>query len=91
MRYLFLAAVLAGLPAYAQENCAPHDVIAGSLAKAYGETLQTRMLQQNGTLVEVYANLETTTYTIVLTDATGLSCGVSAGDHYTVEPQGDPA
>lgn len=91
MKALALILALAGLPAYAQPGCGPHDAVIAALENTYGETVQTRALQQNQTMIETLANLETGTWTILITTAEGVSCSPASGDHFAFVPQGDPA
>ncbi|MBT8411243.1 MAG: hypothetical protein KJP02_05540 [Octadecabacter sp.] len=65
-------------------NCADRDRIVDRLASGYGETRQSVGLGSDNTLVEVFASLETGTWTIVITRAGGPSCLVASGQAYQV-------
>ena len=87
-----LAAVLALLaaPVAAQTNCAPHADIVERLAAGYGEYRQAIGLAANNTVMEVYASLETRTWTIVVTKPDGIACLVAAGRGYEPTDEGHP-
>lgn len=60
----------------------------------YGETRMGLGMSSAGVLVELWHNVETGTWTTVLTNAQGISCIVAEGDEWAVsepEPEGDPA
>jgi len=101
----WLAWALAGLvwasivvmspPAYAQTPpCAPHEAMRRILAERWGETRTAIGLDRNGAMVEVWASLETGTWTITVTGPGGLTCIASSGAHFemTLElpPNTDP-
>lgn len=80
-----LAALAFAATANAQSrNCADRDRIVERLATGYGETRQTVGIGSDNTLVEVFASLETGTWTIVVTRAGGPSCLVASGQAYQV-------
>jgi hypothetical protein len=82
-------AVLLASPAPAQEppRCAPHAQIIGILAAQYGETQQGYGINTGDALVEVYANREAGTFTILATKATGEACIVTDGGGWVFSPQ----
>lgn len=86
-------AALFAIPAYAQQNCAPYEHVKSRLAEKYGETRQSIGTARTQT-VEVYANLETGTWTVVVTSINGTACFVSAGQNFQrlneALPEGDP-
>lgn len=77
-----------------QRNCGPRDAIVARLAERYGETLQSRGVTGGGSAVmEVFANLDTGTFTVAMSNASGLSCMVAAGEGFQhmdarLEPSG---
>lgn len=77
------ALLMSGIPARAQTNCAPREVLPPRLAETYGETLRALGLAANNTLVEIYASEETGTWTVVVTRPDGLSCLVASGGDWT--------
>lgn len=89
MKKLLLAAALTvslAVPSFAQGNrqCGTHSKVVEVLAEKYGETLQSRALFSGvpATMMEVYANLESGTFTILQTNANGFSCMVGTGKEY---------
>jgi len=91
-----LALLAASLPAHPQStgNCAMREHVIARLATAYGETRQSIGLGANNQVVEVFASVETGTWTITVTSPNGLTCLVASGRAYeavATEPQGDPA
>lgn len=77
---VFGMAVLAP-PAWAM-NCAPRDAIVDRLNSTYSETLTSRGLQNESTLIEVFTSAKTGSYTILVSRADGISCIVSSGTHW---------
>lgn len=78
---LLIAALAAcvALPAMAQENCAPRDVVTESLRSRYGESVQSMGMVANGTVLEMWANAETGTWSIMITRPDGISCLPASG------------
>lgn len=91
MKALIFAAALVAMPAYAQENCGRHDDVLNTLATLFGETVQVQAIQNNMTLLEITANPETGSWTILITDASGMTCGVAGGGGFEVVKPGQPA
>jgi hypothetical protein len=95
---LGLGAILSdAAPAAAQTSgsCALRQHVVARLASAYGETRQSIGLGANNQVVEVFASLETGTWTITVTTPNGLTCLVASGQAYeTLDEKaaaGDPA
>jgi len=84
MKYVAILAALAGSQVMAQEHCAPHDVVVERLGENYGETRQSLGLDAVGSVVEVFASLETGTWTITVTRPGGPTCIAAVGEHYQV-------
>lgn len=88
--FSILAAVAAALsiatPASAQVICGERSQIIAQLESKYGETRRSVGLQQGRGVVEVYSSEETGTWTILVTDASGKSCLMAAGEAFEVEP-----
>ncbi len=70
--------------AFAQQNsnCAMRDIVVERLASAYGESRQSIGLAPNNSVVEVFASLETGTWTITVTTPSGLTCLVASGQAF---------
>lgn len=79
---LFLGAAFAA-PLQAQgRSCGDHAAVVERLATGYGESRQAIALGANNTVVEVFASLETGTWTITVTTPGGPTCLVAAGEAY---------
>jgi hypothetical protein len=81
----FALACLALLPAtaFAQTApCADHATVMARLATGYGESRQAIAIGANNTVVEIYASLETGTWTIAVTSAGGPTCLVASGHSF---------
>ena len=63
-------------------GCADRSVIVERLARQYGESRQAIGLAGTRQVVEVFASLETGSWTILVTTPSGLACLVAAGQHY---------
>jgi len=85
--------VLTG-PLYAQTNCGEREAVVDRLVNGYGEEKRTIGLSSKNTVIEIYANLVTGTWTALQTHTSGRSCVVSSGtDYYETRldsaPEGD--
>lgn len=86
--YFVLALIIAAaltLPANAQGGpppCGDRTEIIQQLTDKYGETQHELGLAANGTIIEVYVNWDTGTWTILVTDANGLACMAAAGESW---------
>lgn len=77
------AMISAGQQAQAQAgNCADHAVVVERLAERYGESRQSIGLAGDNSVVEVFASMDTGSWTITVTEAGGLTCLVAAGQAY---------
>ena len=89
------ALLLAAEHAFGQTaNCGDHDGVTQILRDRYGETVQSMGVTASGALVEVFASLESGTWTITVTTAGGPTCLVASGTAFQSlppEPAGDPA
>lgn len=99
LRHLTHAGLICGLittaaPAFAA-NCAKRDIVVDRLKDKFSEQLAAGGLQASRTattLVEVWASPETGTFTVMLTNANGVSCIVAAGtDWFADAPVAEPA
>lgn len=94
-----LALLAACLPIAApaqQAPCGPRDAVVAQLAAKYGESRRSVGLAANNTVVEVYASVQTGSWTITVTTAQGMTCLVASGQHFQpveddLPPQGSPA
>ena len=78
------AMILASQHAFAQQNrnCGARDVVVERLASTYGESRQSIGLAPNNSVVEVFASLETGTWTITVTMPSGMTCLVASGQSF---------
>ncbi|MCT4554726.1 MAG: hypothetical protein N4A53_08580 [Pelagimonas sp.] len=78
------------------QNCAPRDMVVERLASKYGETRQSMGLGSNNAMMEVFASVETGSWTITVTTAQGVTCLVASGQAFeelaeALPPKGDDA
>lgn len=77
------APTLAATSAEAQGRvCAKRDKLVAELAKTHGETRQSVGLQRNSGVIETFANVDTGSWTIIVSLPTGVSCLVAAGEAF---------
>ena len=63
-------------------NCADHARIVERLASAYGETRQSIAMSADNSVIEIFASLDTGSWTITITQAGGPTCLVASGQDY---------
>lgn len=78
------AILFAGSASAQSRNCATHAVVVERLASGYGETRQSIGMGADNSVVEVFASLETGTWTITMTRAGGPTCLVASGQAFQV-------
>lgn len=76
------AMILAVDHAIAQPTCADHDTIVARLVEHFGERRQSVGLDQDNALVEIFASMETGSWTMTMTRPGGLTCLVAAGQGF---------
>lgn len=77
------AMMLAANNANAQtRNCADHAAVVERLAVRYGESRQSIGLGTDNSVIEVFASLETGSWTITMTRPGGPTCLVAAGQAF---------
>lgn len=64
------------------QNCGQRQAVIQRLADGYGESRQSIGMAPQGRVVEVFASLETGTWTITVTTPNGLTCLVASGQSY---------
>ncbi|MEE9387283.1 MAG: hypothetical protein V3U96_01630 [Paracoccaceae bacterium] len=75
--------LLATQHAFAQSNrCASRDIVVTRLAEKYGESRQSMGLGANNSVVEIYASIQTGSWTITVTMPSGQTCIVAAGQSF---------
>lgn len=90
MKHQFLAltlgvgsVLLSTSAVYAQSrNCASREAVVERLGTKYGESRQSIGLGTNNAVVEVFASLDTGTWTITVTMTNGMTCIVAAGQAF---------
>ena len=87
IKYTLLALLFVS-PAFAEVNCADHNLIVQNLANKYNEALFGMGLDNNQNLIEIYINPETGTWTALLTKPDMNTCIVSDGTDFV--PVQDP-
>lgn len=88
----FSIAALAATAVHAQQGrCAQRDGIVTRLSEKYGETRRSIGLGTNNTMVEVFASGDTGSWTILVTDAQGVSCLVASGQAFETLAEAIPA
>lgn len=77
------ALLLAPLASHAQgQNCGNRDLVVERLTEKYGESRQSIGMAPKGRVVEVFASLETGTWTITVTMPNGITCLVASGQSF---------
>jgi hypothetical protein len=71
-------------------NCARHDIVVERLAVGYGESRQSIGIGANNTVVEVFASLDTGSWTITVTAPGGPTCMVASGQAFQALADGLP-
>lgn len=82
---MLVAAVSLALPFAAQAqgaNCGNRELVVERLNNKYGESRQSIGMAPKGRVVEVFASLETGTWTITVTTPNGVTCLVASGQSY---------
>ncbi len=83
IRLLPLLALVACNTVHAQTaQCLNHGAFIEGLADRYGERRQMSGLNGDGTVVEIYANGETGTWTALIVQPNGMACMVAAGENF---------
>lgn len=89
MKMLLAAAalLLTALPAVSQEQCGPLHMIQQQLADGYGERLVVEAAMQDGSILQVYLNDQTQTWTALVTNGQ-IGCLRASGTGISVLPVG---
>jgi hypothetical protein len=94
VKAFFATVALFAMASTALANCAPREIVADRLASKYGEAVQNIGINDRGQLVEIFANIETGSWTVVQTSPGGPACVVAAGQGFQrvgqEATQGDP-
>ena len=65
-----------------QQQCGPRAKVVAILGERYGESRQSIGLGASGQVMEVFASLETGTWTITITSPSGTTCLVASGQSF---------
>lgn len=76
------ATLMAPMATAQSNNCAEHARVVERLASGYGESRQSLGLGADGSVVEVFASIETGSWTITVTRAGGPTCLVASGQNF---------
>ena len=76
---------LASADAGAQMVCGEREDIVAQLKNKYGETRRSVGLQQGRGIVEVFANGDSGSWTILVTNPQGKTCLMAAGEAFQIE------
>lgn len=95
MKYILALVAFAALPAHAQQApmCSDPARAAAYLMTKYGESRIGVGVRAGGDLMEIFANPESGTWTVLMTRPGGLACMVASGEAwqtYEPLPQGTP-
>lgn len=98
-RYLWalgaiVVVLLMAAQAWANEKCAPRNLIVQLLAEQHGEDRVSVAMDTRGVMFETFNNAATGTWTTIATNAQGVACMIGWGTHYepvAVPAKGDPA
>lgn len=82
-------AVFMASPVMGQEQCGVRTELTAWLSEEYGETMQSAGIMPSGSVFETWANVETGTFTVLLTEG-ATSCMVIAGNGFARVDE-DPA
>ena len=72
-------------PAYAAPQCGPQEAVIAFITNEYGETVQSNGLTgspEAPTLMELWANRTTGTWTITFSEGQGVLCMMASGTGY---------
>lgn len=78
---LFVVAII-GNAAFAQGTCAPLENIERNLLEKYGESLAARGLNADGSLMTIWVNAESGTWTATMSAPDGWTCIRASGQAF---------
>ncbi len=80
---LTLALMTFPMMGLAQPKCGPREPAVEHLNNNYGESLQIQALMANGEVLEIFANIETGSWTAIGSNPNGTSCLLADGQNFT--------
>lgn len=78
--------VIAG-PAFAEKACGHRDKIVGQLSAKYQESHRASGLETDTKMVEIWTSKDSGTWTILVTNANGITCVAAAGNNWLDMPE----
>ena len=85
MRTLAIAALVASfaMPAFAQsQNSGLREDVVTALTERFGESVQNRGISEGGLLVEMWGNVDSGSWTALVTTPDSVSCIVASGQGF---------
>jgi ABC-type dipeptide/oligopeptide/nickel transport system permease component len=77
-----LVALALATPAFGQSACGERAEIIRVLSEKYGEAHRASGLQTASSMVEVWASAATGTWTILITQPSGVTCVAASGENW---------
>lgn len=87
---LVFGAVSQAPPAAAMPFCGFREQLVQLLETQHGEVLTARGLHANEQLIEVFASREEGNWTVLMTNASGVSCIMAKGSHWIDRLDSEP-
>lgn len=82
IKFALILGLMATTATAQQTLCGPNATMLEYLRAEYGETVQLTTPRADGAIIEVFANLETGTWSILVTEPGGLTCMKFYGADY---------
>ena len=79
---LAIILTLSAYPALSKTVCFERWSVVKAIGDEYGEVQQSISLTRSKNAIEVFANVKTGSWSILITKATGVSCLVASGSSY---------
>jgi len=84
---VFMVALMVAAPVFAQPACTSRSDVVSQLQARFKEAPVALGLTNTGSVVEVLANDKGTTWTIIITNPSGVSCLIAAGEGWENMPE----
>lgn len=84
---VLIALLLLASPALAEPNCIPRERAVRELHTKYSETAVAMGISNSGAVVELFATENGSTWTVIVTLPSGLTCALSAGEDWETLPK----
>jgi hypothetical protein len=79
IRAAIILAALFGGPAFAAQQCGPRDQVLAGLEARWSETRQMAGMSSAGSVVEIFANPASGSWTLLATSSDGTTCLAASG------------